>query len=175
MPKKRTYTISRVWAMPNSRTFEIPPIKELIDRHIKAAKVIIDPFANESKIGTITNDLNPHFDTDYHLDALTFLQKQKSAQADVVLFDPPYNVAQASECYKAYGVDKLDINVSNALYWGRVRTEISRVLKRGGVCISFGWSTVGVGKKNGMRVIEILDVCHGGSHYDTLVTVEIKE
>ena len=35
---------------------------------------VIDPFANDSKYGTITNDLNSAFDTDYHLDTLDFFK-----------------------------------------------------------------------------------------------------
>ena len=57
--------IRRAWAMPCKNTFSIKPIKELIERHARG--VIIDPFANSSKIGTITNDLDEEYDTDYHL------------------------------------------------------------------------------------------------------------
>lgn len=62
--------INRVWAMPNSKTFQIKPIRELINKYEYG--VIIDPFANDSKIGTITNDLDEQYDTDYHMDALDF-------------------------------------------------------------------------------------------------------
>lgn len=172
--KKSEVKLSRVWAMPNPKTFSIKPIATLIASYVNGKDVIIDPFANGSKIATITNDLNPEFSTDFHMDALEFLKLQKTAIADVVLYDPPYNAAQASTCYKKFGKEKLEINVSNALYWSKVRNEISRVLKKDGICISFGWNTVGIGKKNNMRIIEILDVCHGGWHYDTLVTVEKK-
>lgn len=65
--------INRTWAMPNSLTFTIKPIKELIERYIKPAMVIVDPFANNSKYGTITNDLNPEFNTTHNMDALAFL------------------------------------------------------------------------------------------------------
>ena len=64
--------IERKWAMPNSRTFEIKPIKELILSEMTDG-LWIDPFANNNKFARITNDLNPEFDTDYHLDALEFL------------------------------------------------------------------------------------------------------
>ena len=53
--------INRVWAMPNSKTFQIKPIRELIDKY--AYGTIVDPFANDSKIGTITNDLDKQYDT----------------------------------------------------------------------------------------------------------------
>ena len=40
--------INRVWQMPNSRTFLIKPIEEIIHKY--AYGKIIDPFANENKI-----------------------------------------------------------------------------------------------------------------------------
>ena len=160
--------------MPNSRTFSILPIKEFIEKHIKGAEVIVDPFANNSTYGTITNDLNPEFDTDYHLDALEFMKKLKTGSADVVLYDPPYSVTQASICYKNYGKEKLSIGVHNAKYWSLMKKEIARVLKKDGKCISFGWNSNGIGVSNGMKILEILLVPHGGSHYDTIVTLEKK-
>ncbi len=86
--------------MPNSNTFSILPIKKLIAKYITQEKnIIIDPFANNCKIGTITNDLNPKFNTTYHLDALDFLKIFKDNFADVVLYDPPYSLRQVKECY----------------------------------------------------------------------------
>ena len=84
--------------MPDSKTFNIKPIYKLLGKYITGG-VIIDPFANGSKWGTITNDLNPDFKTDYNLDALDFLKKMKSNTADFVLFDPPYSPRQVSECW----------------------------------------------------------------------------
>ncbi len=69
--------ITRAWAMPNGKTFTIPPIKELVEDEVLCVKeggTIVDPFANSCEYGTITNDLNPEFHTDYHLDALKFLR-----------------------------------------------------------------------------------------------------
>ena len=66
--------IQKTWAMPNSKTFTIKPIKQFVEDEVNKGGVIVDPFANECKYGTIRNDLNPEFDTDYHMDALQFLQ-----------------------------------------------------------------------------------------------------
>jgi len=52
--------------------------------------------------------------------------------------------------------------------------QIARVLKTGGRCISFGWNTNGVGKNREFVTEEILIANHGGSHNDTLVTVDRK-
>lgn len=165
--------ISRKWAMPNSKTFSILPIKELIHRYISEEMVVIDPFANESKIGTITNDLNTRFDTTYHLDALDFLKQITTESADVVLYDPPYSLRQVKECYEGFGVT-VTAEHTKSSWRAKHLDEIQRILKPGGVSICFGWNSNGVGKKRGFEIIEILLVAHGGSKNDTICTVERK-
>lgn len=167
--------INKTWAMPNKNTFTIKPIKELIEKYLYDGAVVVDPFANNSKYGTITNDLNGEFETDYHLDALEFLKQLKAESADFILYDPPYSITQASECYKNYGKEKLETNVANMKYWKCCKDECARVLKPGGVLISFGWNTNGAGLRRGFETLEILIVSHGGSKNDTLVTVEEKK
>ena len=160
--------------MPDSRTFNIPPIKKLLNRYCTPPLVIIDPFANQSTIGTIRNDLNPEYDTDYHLDALQFLKQIDSDSADVVLYDPPYSITQASECYHSYGRDKLETNVANMKYWSMCKDNVARILHAGGYAICFGWNTNGLGINRFFDMKEILIVPHGGSRNDTMVTVEQK-
>lgn len=165
--------VCRVWAMPNAETFKIKPIAELLRRYIKSTDIVIDPFANGSKIATITNDLNPDYDTDYHVDALDFLKMFADASVDVVLYDPPYSPRQVSECYKGVGREVTFIDTSGA--WRRKHLdEIQRILKPGGMVFCFGWNSNGVGKKRGFKMIELLLVAHGGSHNDTICTVEVK-
>ena len=165
--------VNRVWAMPHKNTFSIKPIGELVERYTSGEKVIIDPFANNSKIGTITNDLNTKFDTDYHLDALDFLKKMKTQFADVVLYDPPYSPRQVKECYEGVGIT-VTAEHTKASWRAKHLDEIARIVKPNGLCLSFGWNTNGVGKKRGFEIIEILIVAHGGSKNDTLCTVERK-
>lgn len=165
--------IDRIWAMSNSRTFHIKPIQEFVERHLKNASVIVDPFANECKYGTITNDLNPEFNTTYHLDALDFLNQLPSESADVVLYDPPYSLRQVSECYKGFGLDVTQ-ETTRSSWRARHLDEIARILKPGGKCLCFGWDSNGVGKKRGFEMTELLLVAHGGSKNDTICTAEIK-
>lgn len=172
-------TIDRAWAMPSGNTFSIKPIKELVEECVLAVDVsnggcIIDPFANESSYGTITNDLNPDMPTDYHMDALEFLRTRGDEEADLVLYDPPYSITQASTLYKSYGKKRLEVNVANMRYWKLVKDEIARVTKPGGVVLSCGWSTNGMGKGRGFTLRRIRIVAHGGSKNDTLVTIEEK-
>lgn len=163
--------IKRVWAMPNSRTFDIKPIKEIIDKYKNG--VIIDPFANNSKIATITNDLDTQYDTDYHLDALDFLKLFQDNSVDTVLYDPPYSPRQVSECYKNLN-HTVNMSTTQSSYWSNHKKEIGRITKSGGICITCGWNSGGIGKKYGFDIIEILLVPHGGWHNDTIVTVERK-
>lgn len=96
--------ISREWAMPNSNTFNIKPVKKLLDKYlIKNDIKIIDPFANNSKLANITNDLDPQYDTDYHLDALDFLKLFDDNSIDIVLYDPPYCYDEETQVFTKQG------------------------------------------------------------------------
>lgn len=164
--------------MPNSNTFSIKPIKELIERYGFADEPLtfVDPFARNSIFGKycITNDIDPKCETDYHMDALEFLKMFDTESVHGVLFDPPYSPRQVSEVYR-----KLDMSVNmettQASFWGNMKKEIARVLTPSGVAITCGWNSGGVGKSNGMEIVEVLLVPHGGWHNDTIVTVERKE
>ncbi|MBE3086022.1 MAG: adenine-specific DNA methylase [Bacteroidetes bacterium] len=165
--------INRKWAMPNSNTFDIKCINNLIHKYLKQGMDSIDPFANTNKIAKITNDLNPDYDTDYHLDAVDFLKLFEDNSKDVVLYDPPYSLRQVSECYKNVGIP-VTMETTQSSWRTKHINEIARVLKHNGIVISFGWNSSGVGKVRGFEIIEILLVAHGGSRNDTICTVERK-
>lgn len=163
--------INRVWAMPNKNTFDIKPINDLINKY--AFGTIIDPFANKNKIGTITNDLDEQYDTNYHMDALDFLKMFNDEIIDTVLYDPPFSPRQVSECYKKLG-KSVNMETTQASYWSKQKEQIGRIVKSNGIVITCGWNSDGIGKKYGFEIIEILLVAHGGWHNDTIVTVERK-
>lgn len=75
--------------MPNSRTFCIKPIEELIKKHSRG--VIIDPFANNSKLANVTNDLDAEHDTTYHMDVTDFLKMFDDCSVDTVLYAPLFS------------------------------------------------------------------------------------
>tara|TARA_R110002124_G_scaffold172842_1_gene340377 strand:+ start:808 stop:1341 length:534 start_codon:yes stop_codon:yes gene_type:complete len=172
--------INRIWAMPNKNTFNIKPIFNLIDRYNKINLfnykdnfISIDPFANNNKIAKITNDINNEYKTNYNLDALDFLKNFKDKSIDFILNDPPYSPRQISECYKNLGLS-VNIETTQSSFWGNIKKEIKRIIKKNGIVISFGWNSNGVGKNNGFEIIEILIVSHGGNHNDTICVVEKK-
>lgn len=169
--------IERIWAMPNSETFKIIPIKKLIERYLKTNKgVWVDPFVRNSIFKDqckFTNDLNEDIEATHNLEALKFLRKLKSNCADVVLFDPPYSPRQIKECYNNIGI-KVQQSDTQASFYSDKKNEIKRITKKGGLVISFGWNSMGIGKTRGFEMIEILLVPHGGAKNDTIVTIERK-
>lgn len=145
--------IVRAWAMPDLRTFQIKPINQLIIEE-KTQGIWLDPFTYP-----------------YTMDALDYLAEFESNSVDGVLFDPPYSPRQLKECYQSRGEVLHDTKAS---VWANWKDEIARVIKPGGKCISFGWSSNGLGKSRGFEIVKILLVAHGGNHNDTICTVEKK-
>ena len=162
--------------MPDSDTFSINPIADFIGRKIPIDSYCVDPFARNSpfKRFCYTNDLDPDFDTDCHMDALDFLKSIPDEKADFVLFDPPYSPRQVSECYKKMG-KTVNMETTQSSFWGDMKKEISRITKPKGSVMCFGWNSGGIGEKRGFMLTEILIVAHGGAHNDTICTLEIKD
>lgn len=162
--------------MPASDTFDVLPIGELIKRHLRKSKISVDPFARNKRWATYTNDLNPETAAEYHMDAYEFLLmlKNKGVQADLVIFDPPYSPRQIKECYDSIGLKmgQLDAMRTN---WQPERDLINQILAVGGVVVSCGWNSMGMGQKRPFSQDELLIVCHGVGHNDTLVLVESKQ
>lgn len=165
---------SRIWAMPNKNTFDIPPIKKLIYRYFDSNLFSIDPFANSNRIATETNDLDPEMKATYCMDAHDFLKRYENNSVDICLYDPPYSQRQVSECYKALG-ETVNMETTQSSYWANHKDEIGRIVKPQGIVICCGWNSGGIGSKYGFDMLEILLVPHGGAHNDTIVTVERKK
>jgi hypothetical protein len=163
--------INREWAMPNKWTFQIQPIKRLLDSYVGNGIGWIDPFAGENSPAEITNDINSLMPTTYHDKAIDFVNRL-DGQYNGILFDPPYSLRQVKECYESQNI-KLDY-AETITYFSKLKSHLAGHIKYGGLAISFGWNSCGFGKVNGFEIIEILLVCHGGDHNDTIVTVERK-
>lgn len=166
-------TFNREWAMPNSNTFEIQPIHDLITDEINTSDGIwIDPFSGGQNYADITNDLNPEIDSDYTLTAVEFLQQFDDNEIDGgVLFDPPYSPRQIKEVYDSIGLD-INKQTTQSTFWSQIKDEIQRICDENATVITFGWNSGGIGKTRGFTKQHILLVAHGGWHNDTICTVE---
>jgi hypothetical protein len=170
------FTITRRFARASRATFSIPPIAALLKRWLVGYDVIVDPFARETRIGTVRNDIDPMMPTEYHLEADVFCAQiyEEGCRASAVLFDPPYSPRQIAECYKRVGVKVSTEETQNARLYKRVRDGLDKLLLPGGLAISCGWWSTGFGRRRGYTPEEILLVAHGGAHNDTIVVVERK-
>ena len=163
------YGISRVWAMPNGETFDVPPIADFLRRWHRPPSV--DPFARNSEWATYRNDLSPATSATYHMDAVDFCAQLAAdgVTAECVLFDPPYSAGQVVLTYQSVG------GPETTGHLGRfVREGLDRLLVPGGIALSFGWNSAGFGRERGYEVMEILLVAHGGAHNDTICVAERK-
>ncbi|MEK6833165.1 MAG: adenine-specific DNA methylase [Nanoarchaeota archaeon] len=168
---------SRHWAMPNSDTFSVPPIGEFVLKYLQKSKISVDPFARNKRWATYTNDLNPNTEAEYHLDALDFvnLLAKKEIKCDLAIFDPPYSPRQISECYAGIGRKCTEKDTQDSVLKMNVRKALLSILTPDSIVLTFGWNSVGMGKKNGFEIIEISLVCHGGIHNDTICLAEKRK
>ena len=157
--------------MPSADTTKCLPIGDMVRRHLRG--VSVDPFARNSAMATHTNDLDPETAAQHHMQAPDFLAMlaRQGVVADVVIFDPPYSPRQIAECYAACGLAPTQADTQNARLYAECRREIRKLCAHGSRVLSFGWNTVGMGK--GFAMEELLIVCHGAAHNDTLCTVEV--
>jgi len=162
---------NRVWGMPNKNTCSIKPIGEFVKRYLKG--VSVDPFARDLDWATHTNDLNTTTKAQYNLDALDFLVLMKDVEAESVIFDPPFSPRQIKECYDSIG-KKMGQMDAFRTHWKPERDATNDLLVPGGVVLSFGWNSIGMGQKRGYEIEEILLVCHGPGHNDTICMAERK-
>jgi len=164
--------INREWAMPNRYTFKVKPIMELLKRHVGNGNGWIDPFAGKTSPAEITNDIDETMPTQFHQDALTFLKSLDTEKYNGAIYDPPFNPVQARWCYEGGSIYKRNYEFHR--YMTKCRKEVSRVVRPGGMVISCGFNSGGIGKRWGFKIMEILLIAHGGTRNDTIVTVERK-
>lgn len=167
---------SRQWAMPSADTFDIPPINAFVKKYLRESRVSIDPFARNKRWATYTNDLNPDTAAEYHMSALDFLKmlKERGVVCDLILFDPPYTVTQAKQCYESIGLQFLLNDAQQAGVYSQEKRLCYDLLVPDGVFLHFGYHSNGMGKARDMAIEEILIVAHGRNHNDTICMAERK-
>jgi hypothetical protein len=167
---------SRTWGMPNHETFTIPPIRKFVKRYLVESRISIDPYARNYRWCTHTNDLNPKTAAFHHLDAIEFLHllNRQSVKADLVIIDPPYSPRQVKECYDSIGHKVKQGDTRLGAVRKKLKEAIMNILVPTGRVLTFGWNTVGMGKQLGFEIEEILLVCHGSAHNDTICLAESR-
>ena len=160
--------------MPAADTFDCKPMGDFVRKYLQG--VSVDPFSRNKRWATHTNDLNPATAAEHHMDATDFLRKlaDEGVKADVVVIDPPYSPRQVKECYDGIGVKMKQEDALLGLVRKRMKEQIVRLLADTGTVLTFGWNSTGMGRKLGFEIVEILLVCHGSDHNDTICIAERK-
>lgn len=150
-PRKYTFEMDklRTWTIRNSKGKVL---------NLFAGKTLLSPL-NEVRV-----DLNEDMPAHYHMDAYEFvlMAKKERMMFDTVIFDPPYNLRKSREKY--FGIYTSQLR--------KIKTELPHIINEGGVVISYGYDTTGMGRSRGFELIGICIVNHSGDHNDTLCTVE---
>jgi hypothetical protein len=167
---------SRAFAMPSAETFGIQPIGDFVRAYLACSRLSVDPFARNRDWATYTNDIDPATTAQSHQDAETFLRELagRGVAVDLAFFDPPYSPRQISEHYKAAGLTVTTTDTQNGRLYKRVRDALDAVVAPGGIVLSFGWQSAGMGRGRGYELLETLLVTHGGGHNDTICIAERK-
>jgi len=159
--------IERFFEMPNIHTFEMKKLRDWFIQYVEGD--VLNIFGGYTKLDygkgkIVYNDINENIPSDYHYDAMNISQHFSPESFDTILFDPPYTDFQATHYYDGKLCRDLD----------RAKSEADKLLKPGGVAISFGYNSTGFGKKRGYKKLAILLVNCGFGHNDIIVTVERK-
>ena len=162
--------LSREWVMPSQWTFSMKPVQQCLEKY-EVGVGWVDPFAGLHSPAELTNDCEADRNAVSTMDALEFLKTLRADSYNGVLFDPPYSVEQCLRCY----TPKHKGTAGRAEYWAKCKDEIARVLKPEGISISFGWDSTGMGKVRNFYIVEVMLLCHGACHNDTIITIEKKK
>jgi hypothetical protein len=167
---------SRTWAMPSTDTFSCKPIGDWVKQRLSSSHCSVDPFSRNKRWAKWTNDLNPKTEAEFHMDAEAFLVMlaERNVICDLLILDPPYSPRQISEAYSEAGLKCGMKDTQNSALYKRVKDAAMRILSVNASVLSFGWNTVGMGESRGFIQEEIMLVCHGGAHNDTICLAEIK-
>ena len=81
---------------------------------------------------------------------------------DTILLDPPYAYRKSMEMYKGIRCSP----------FRQLKDEITRVLKKNGKVITFGYHSNTMGAGRGFMVEKVALFSHGGAIHDTIASVE---
>lgn len=161
--------LERTMVRPNGATFAVPQIRRVLDR-LGVGQGWVDPTAGWNSPAEHTNDLNPEAPTKHHGEATAFLATFEARSVPGVLLDPPYSLRQVKDCYAGFG--RKVLKTEGQTFYSNLKDGAARIIRPGGLCISLGWNSIGLGKSRGFEVEEVHLFPSGGVHHDTILTVD---
>jgi len=146
----------------NRYTFKVKPIREFVEKN--CVGLTLNLFAGKTKLNIteVRNDIDPDAKADYRKDALEFVRDYRGECFDTILLDPPYSYRKSMELYGG----------RKASRFKQVKDEIPRILRPGGLVITFGYHSSVMGINRGFEIERIALFSHGGAIHDTIASVE---
>lgn len=143
-------------------TFESPKIKRWVEENSKGK--CLNLFAGKTKlnINEIRNDIDKTMLAEFHKDAVDFVKEWKGKKFDTIILDPPYAYRKSMEMY----------NGNYSSRFKQLADEITRILKKNGIVISFGYHSTFLGKKRNFKLNKLCIFAHGGSQHCTIGIIE---
>ena len=149
---------------PRKYTFEQPKLKKWLESYCNGK--VLNLFAGKTKLNVdeVRVDLSDEFNPDFNMEAFDFVlyAKNNGIKFDTIILDPPYSLRKSMEKY----------NGKVCSTFNKIKDELPNILNDGGRIITFGYTSVCMGKQRGFEKECICLVCHGGSHHDTVCVVE---
>lgn len=138
-------------------------------RSLDRRPVIVDPFARNCELGTLTNDLDENTKATWHMDAAEWLHLIAESpfdygRADLVIFDPPFSGRQAER----YEVGHQNIYTDPG-YISSCMEAIATILGAGGYMLKFGYNSTR--HKTHWDLARMWIVNFGGNRNDVIVTL----
>jgi hypothetical protein len=142
--------------MPKRNITRIPVVNDLL-MEVFGERDVEDPFCTSRP--------------DYYGYAPEWMHERTYQSVDALLLRPPTTWAQAQSYVKAHG-ESWD---GTTKWWSLLKHEAARIVSVGGIVVSIGWDSNGLGKNRGFQMERVLYVAHGSHWRDSVITVERKE
>lgn len=148
----------------NRYTFKVAPIRNWVESECEGK--VLNLFAGKTKlrVDEIRNDIDIEMLSDYHLDALEFVNSWNGEKFNTILLDPPYALRKSMEMYKGH----------IASPFRQLKDSLPRIIADGGKVITFGYQSISMGRGRGFELEKIALFSHGGAIHDTIASIERK-
>lgn len=147
---------------PKSYTFEMPKLRKWQEQLAKGK--VLNLFAGKVKLNCneVRVDIDLNAPADYHMDAYDFVKQWRGKPFDTVILDPPYNLRKAMEKYDGRFIHRFT----------RLKNALPSIMRVGGIVITYGYDTTGMGVRRGFVKEGVGMINHSGAHKDTLIVIE---
>ena len=146
---------------PRRYTFEQPKLRSWVEQHCEGKVLNLFCGTTNLNVDEYRVDIDTSVPADYYGDAYEFVMTTDK-KFDTIILDPPWSVRKSREKYGSRMIGKFT----------KLKNELHRVLNRGGLVITVGYSSTGMSASRGFVKEALCVVCHNGDHDDSFAVVE---